>query len=100
MPAQCQPNSSKSTNMTRRTPRLAQALTVLNDRSLTDAYATRKAMAYLRNFLWFTPAIPPDATRAIKRIIRILEKARKPCPSYSIRTYARFRLDIWFEHGL
>jgi hypothetical protein len=84
--------------MDRRTPRLAQALTVLNDRSLTDAYATRKALAYLRNFLWLTDDIPPDATRAIKKIIRILEKD-EPCPLYSIRTHARFSLDIWLEHG-
>jgi hypothetical protein len=85
--------------MDRRTPRLARAFTVLKDSSLTDAYATRKAMAYLRNFLWFTPAIPPDATRAIKRIIRILEKD-EPCPFYSVRIYARCRLNIWLEHGL
>ena len=85
--------------MDRRTPRLARAFTVLNDSSLTDAYATRKALAYLRNFLWFTPNIPPDATRAIKRIIRILEKD-EPGPFYSVRIYARFRLDIWLEHGL
>jgi hypothetical protein len=85
--------------MLRRAPRLAQALTVLNDRSLTDAYATRKALAYLRNFLWFTRPITADAIRAIKRIIRILEKD-EPGPLHSIRTYARFRLDIWFEHGI
>lgn len=85
--------------MDRRTPRLARAFTVLNDRSLTDAYATRKALAYLRNFLWLSDDIPPDATRAIKKIIRILEKD-EPCPFYSVRRYARFSLDIWFEHGL
>jgi len=85
--------------MARRTPRLTRAFTVLNDSSLTDAYATRKALAYLRNYLWFTPAIPADATRANKRIIRILEKD-EPGPFYSIRTHARFSLDIWFEHGL
>ena len=85
--------------MTRRTPRLTRAFTVLNDSSLTDAYATRKALAYLRNFLWFTPNILPDATRAIKRIIRILEKD-EPGPFYSVRRYARFSLDIWLEHGI
>ena len=89
----------QSTSMTRRTPRLAQALTVLNDRSLTDAYATRKALAYLRNFLWLTDNIPPDATRAIKKIIRILEKD-EPLVFLSIRRYACFMLDIWFEHGI
>ena len=85
--------------MTRRTPRLAHAFTVLNDSSLTDAYATRKALAYLRNFLWFTRDITPDATRAIKRIIRILEKD-EPLVFLSIRRYACFMLDIWFEHGI
>jgi hypothetical protein len=49
--------------------------------------------------LWLTDDIPPDATRAIKRIIRNLEKD-EPCPFYSVRIYARFRLDIWLEHGL
>jgi hypothetical protein len=85
--------------MTRRTPRLARAFTVLDDPSLTDAYATRKALAYLRNFLWFTRHIPPDATRAIKKIIRILEKD-EPCPFYSVRSYARLSLEIWLEHRL
>lgn len=85
--------------MDRRTARLVRAFTVLNDSSLTDAYATRKALAYLRNYLWFTRDITPDATRVIKKIIRILEKD-EPLVFLSIRRYACFMLDIWFEHGI
>ena len=62
-------------------PNIVQAHNVLNDSSLTPAYARRKALALLRNVLWVNPPAQIRTKLAVEVAILCLEGMEPATPN-------------------